>query len=718
MKWDAIVLAALLAVAIRAQDDRCFLNGGGSAQTFFVSENTTVGSVIGVLEIGGEAGSSGDIVLRFHGNETRIAIQENSKNLTLLQPLDKEGIDGPTHIATSLTCERLGNHNEPRLQIPVNIRVTDANDNAPVFQNAPYSLSISESTAIGSVLLQRIQALDGDQAGAYSTVEYSVLPGPNSDVLGFVSSLEGTLVLRKSVDYESVKQLNISIRAQDQGQPALYSDTFISIDIIDADDQNPVFSQSRYWTHLPQPALQGSVLEMRPEQMKAVDQDAGINSSIQYSWNGGGAGYDDFELDADDGSVRLRRHLQDNELVQPVTLVVKAFQVDNGDRYALTTLTISRSWSFSPTVQFLRRRYDVIVAEDVAVHTTLLALAINKPAHPKVRFVVEEAVQDRFSVDSTGELKLEAALDYETQTSHKFFVWVTDGVSNDTAVVNVTVSNVNEWAPHFDRDGYTFSVNHSGGIPAGIQIGRLRVADKDVSDRISLQLKPTPPARAFSINDDGEIVVSDVAELNTTSVSLTVVARDNGNPPRQASVAVEVHFRPDALSASGDISVSTSGSSSVLLIVLAILLGVLSLIISALAVYVCQNKRKKEQPMMTLIRPKVTSMYHNGDMSCDDAGDAPRFPVTATLRRVPINPLARRPNGNLRKIVPIRSPQSPAVPTPLPPPLPAASSAASSSSSSSSSAVRTTTSPTSLMSLPHRVTVKKLSWEDDFNVFF
>ena len=103
--------------------------------------------------------------------------------------------------------------------------------------------------------------------------------------------------------------------------------------------------------------LQGSVLEMRPEKMKAFDQDVGINASIQFAWNGGdsqsdyfehflflffflsipkesssyyicwcysaGAGYDDFELDANDGSVRLRRHLRDNEMVQPVTLVVK-----------------------------------------------------------------------------------------------------------------------------------------------------------------------------------------------------------------------------------------------------------------------------------------------------------------------------------------------------------------------------------------------------------
>ena len=103
----------------------------------------------GVLEIGGDAGPSGDIILRFHGNETRVAIQENTKNLTLLQPLDKEvhshhyfsemllflvlaskdslnffwtrlviqvlsqGVVGPSHITTNLTCERLGNHNEP-----------------------------------------------------------------------------------------------------------------------------------------------------------------------------------------------------------------------------------------------------------------------------------------------------------------------------------------------------------------------------------------------------------------------------------------------------------------------------------------------------------------------------------------------------------------------------------------------------------------------------
>ena len=33
---------------------------------------------------------------------------------------------------------------------------------------------------VGSVVLQGIQALDADQPGPYSTVQYSILPGPYS----------------------------------------------------------------------------------------------------------------------------------------------------------------------------------------------------------------------------------------------------------------------------------------------------------------------------------------------------------------------------------------------------------------------------------------------------------------------------------------------------------------------------------------------------------
>lgn len=89
--------------------------------------------------------------------------------------------------------------------------MTDANDNAPVFVNAPYVLNISEVissfgfrqnrtlraifyqyvflgrsvclvqvTVVGTRVLQGIKAVDADQLGPFSTVQYSVLPGPHS----------------------------------------------------------------------------------------------------------------------------------------------------------------------------------------------------------------------------------------------------------------------------------------------------------------------------------------------------------------------------------------------------------------------------------------------------------------------------------------------------------------------------------------------------------
>ena len=91
-----------------------------------------------------------------------------------------KGLTGPAQVMTRITCERRGPNTEPvinflffflltpypflppsqkihthvffltippptqSLTIPVNIRVTDANDNSPIFRNATYSVNISE----------------------------------------------------------------------------------------------------------------------------------------------------------------------------------------------------------------------------------------------------------------------------------------------------------------------------------------------------------------------------------------------------------------------------------------------------------------------------------------------------------------------------------------------------------------------------------------------
>ena len=101
-----------------------------------------------------------------------------------------------------------------------------------------------------------------------------------------------------------------------------------------------------------------------------------------------------------------------------------------------------------------------------------------------IRFVMENhnGTEQAFSVDKTGEIKLERTLDYETQMTHQFIVWVTDGLTvrfsfnfpvwftrfllkihgqNDTATVEVTVLDVNDWDPRFELAEYEFIVKES-----------------------------------------------------------------------------------------------------------------------------------------------------------------------------------------------------------------------------------------------------------------
>lgn len=132
-----------------------------------------------------------------------------------------------------------------RFIIPINIRVTDANDNSPVFINAPYILNISEVTVVGTRVLQGVHAIDNDQQGPFSIVRYSVLPGPNSNFFEFENELEGTLVLKKPLDYETLKTFDVHIRAQDHGEPPMKTDTILTVYVIDADDQNPKFMDDR-----------------------------------------------------------------------------------------------------------------------------------------------------------------------------------------------------------------------------------------------------------------------------------------------------------------------------------------------------------------------------------------------------------------------------------------------------------------------------------------
>lgn len=393
-------------------------------------------------------------------------------------------------------------------------------------------------------ILQGARAVDLDQQGPFSTVEYSILPGPHSDYVAFVTPLEGTLVLKKALDYETLKNFTIKLRAQDQGTPPKFSDTVLKILVTDADDQNPKFIRESYRGELPANRSTGEILTY-PEPIKAFDQDDQLKAELRYSINpSSDARY--FSINPKSGIVSLITPIDLNDFGQ-ITLVIKATQVDNADRYALATLIISRKdgKSFTKELEFVQPIFQTRIREDLGVGSRILALPTNRLGQNLNYVIPEEEQAKYFYVGTYGELILKRTLDYEQQTQHIFHVIASDGVYNTTAKVNVTVEDVNDWEPRFREAHYTFNVPPMSNFDKPMALGKLEVADGDRNDQINLQLRGIH-SKYFNIDSRG-ILWMKPEKPNATVMHLMAVAVDSGTPARNTSVPITISLDNAAL---------------------------------------------------------------------------------------------------------------------------------------------------------------------------
>ncbi|XP_034665586.1 protocadherin Fat 1 isoform X2 [Drosophila subobscura] len=598
-------------------DSRCYLEGGGSAESFLATEDLAVGSIIGKLRINGDPNAeTGDISLSLREKVAPVEILAGSKDLALSVELDKEGVRGPSSIYVNVICIRR-HSTDPSFVIPVNVRVTDVNDNAPQWIGTPYTLTLSEVTVPGTRILQGARAEDADQPGPFSTVEYQVLPGPYAEFVQFLNPLEGTLVLKKALDYEQLQNFTVKLRAQDQGTPARHSDTLLRVVITDADDQNPKFQRESYSAELPNDGRPGE-LRMRPEPLKAVDQDEGICAPIQYTIvQSQDAKY--FRIHPHNGQITLLTPIGYGEIAHGATLVVKATQIDNPDRYALTTVQLTRPGSHSDlsTLSFVQKRFVMRIREDTAVGNRILALPTNKPGK-HLKYTIADPVNSQFfSVGSLGELVLAKPLDYEKMTKHEFQVQATDGMTNSTAELTLEVIDVNDWEPRFRETHYEFMVPKSSlqsrtDTFEGVLIGKVEAADGDRNDKLELSLRGQH-AGLFEIDATGNIYMrpEQLQGLNESTVHLIAIATDTGVPPRSTSVPVSVTME--------GLTLAQSGWNSNMLGMFGMIVGLFLMIIVALSCYIVRSKKqgKSSASALGIGRNRVHSQAHSSVSSAN-----------------------------------------------------------------------------------------------------
>ena len=183
-------------------------------------------------------------------------IINNSSVITTTELLDRETDPSYTLIVELIVQPAVA------INFTIKVDVIDTNDNAPVFKDTPYRVSVVENEAREQSVAQ-VNATDED-IGANGNVMFSL---PNTTAFNITS--DGEIVVNGAIDYEVKCVYEFEVLAIDGGAPQMKSTTQVIVDVTDVNEFAPEFQPGNYSVTVPE-SLRGGASVI---QVSAVDRD-------------------------------------------------------------------------------------------------------------------------------------------------------------------------------------------------------------------------------------------------------------------------------------------------------------------------------------------------------------------------------------------------------------------------------------------------------------
>ncbi|XP_035505067.2 protocadherin gamma-A1-like [Scophthalmus maximus] len=221
------------------------------------------------------------------------------------------------------------------------LKISDVNDNAPLFDQISYVAHVAENNFAGvSLFSVKARDIDWNQNAriSYFLEETQIGGSPTSSYVS-INSETGSIHALRSFDYEQIKHLELVVKAQDGGSPPLSSNVTVKVLIQDQNDNPP---QVLY------PVQTGGslVAEMVPRsadvgylvtKVVAVDVDSGQNAWLSYKLQKA-TDRALFEVGSQNGEIRTIRQVTDKDAVkQRLTVIVE----DNGQPSRSATVVVN-----------------------------------------------------------------------------------------------------------------------------------------------------------------------------------------------------------------------------------------------------------------------------------------------------------------------------------------------------------------------------------------
>ncbi|XP_044081746.1 protocadherin gamma-A4 isoform X7 [Neovison vison] len=240
-----------------------------------VPENVPVGyRLLTVKATDPDEGANGEVTYSFRKVRDKMSqlFQLNSLtgDITVLGDLDYEDsgfydIDVEAHDGPGL-----------RARSKVLVTVLDVNDNAPEVTVTSLANSVQETSPPGTVIaLFNVHDSDSGENGFVTCSILDNLPFTLEKTYGNYHRL----LTCRTLDREEVSEYNITVTATDHGMPPLSTETHISLQVADINDNPPAFPHASYSAYIPENNPRGaSILSM-----SAQDPDSIENARVTYS---------------------------------------------------------------------------------------------------------------------------------------------------------------------------------------------------------------------------------------------------------------------------------------------------------------------------------------------------------------------------------------------------------------------------------------------------
>ncbi|KAM7399908.1 hypothetical protein PAMP_019144 [Pampus punctatissimus] len=501
---------------------------------FTVMENDKVAEIVGVVSM---QQSSAPLWFDITGGNSNSVfdVEKAVGTIIIAKPLDAE-----QRSFYNLTVQATDGTNTVYTQ--VHITVMDNNDNAPIFSQPTYDITISEDTPPDTEVVQ-VLALDRDE---HHRLTYSLQSSidPSSMRLFRIHPSMGKIYTTQRLDHEACPQHILTIMVKDQEFPYRKNLARVLVEVEDINDHVPIFTSALYEGLVYESAAVGSAVV----QVTALDKDKGENAELRYFIEAGNTG-NAFHIEPVLGIITVARDL-DLSSIGHYVLTIRV--TDNGSPPLSTTTIVRVAVTLSDNAgpKFPQPEYQADITENAVVGTSVTT--VSAVSQSTLTYDIKQGNTNRvFQINQySGVITTQKPLDYETTASYTLIVQATNMAgmaSNATLMIQTTDENDNP--PVFQQLHYHGSISEAAPINSVVLnsddsplVIKATDADRNQNALLVYQIVEDTAKMFFTV-DSGTGSIRTIANLDHETFAtfhFHVHVRDNGRPQLTADSPTEV----------------------------------------------------------------------------------------------------------------------------------------------------------------------------------